>query len=134
MQVNIRNDPIAVREGLAALLASPEMNGLEHGARSKAEIVLAEVLNNIVEHAYAGRVGDICVNLQRHAEGVFVVVSDEGQPFPNEELPKGTLPQIEATDDLPEGGFGWFLIRTLVRGLTYQRTEAGNYVSFWLPA
>jgi serine/threonine-protein kinase RsbW len=134
MQVIIGSDPIAVREGLAILLACSEMSSLGEGARGKAEVVLAEVLNNIVEHAYADKAGDICVDLRRQAEGVFVVVSDEGRPFPNEELPEGTLPQIEGMDDLPEGGFGWFLIRTLVRELTYRRNEAGNFVSFLLPA
>ena len=134
MQLRMESDPIAVRKGLVTLLACPMMRGQDNGARGRAEIVLAEVLNNIVEHAYADLAGEICVSLQPQSGGVFVEICDQGRAFPHEQLPHGTLPQFDSHNGLPEGGFGWFLIRKLVQGLTYNRKEACNHLSFLLPA
>jgi serine/threonine-protein kinase RsbW len=133
MQLTIESDSTAVRDGLAAVLASPIIQTMEGGARGTAEIVLAEVLNNIVEHAYADMSGKIVLGLQHHPDGVLVTVQDKGNPFPQEELPQGLLPKIDSFADLPEGGFGWFLIRTLVRNLTYLRKDGCNHLSFCLP-
>jgi serine/threonine-protein kinase RsbW len=33
-------------------------------------------------------------------------------------------------DDQPEGGFGWFLIRSLARELEYRRTDGENVLTF----
>jgi serine/threonine-protein kinase RsbW len=134
MQLTIASDPIAVRDALTTLLAGPEVQFLGATMRGTAEIVLAEVLNNIVEHAYAEDCGEISVHLRQQSTGVQVIISDQGRPFPQDSLPQGTLPQIDSPDDLPEGGFGWFLIRTLVQDLTYNRKEAHNHLSFFLSA
>ena len=130
----IKSNPLAVRGGLASLLASPLLCSLNDAARGTAEIVLAEVLNNIVEHAYADMSGNIQITLCSRAGGVFVDIHDQGHPFPQEALPQGTLPQTCPTNGLPEGGFGWFLIRSLVQNLTYRRVNVENHLSFLLPA
>ena len=36
----------------------------------------------------------------------------------------------DAPQDLPEGGFGWFLIRSLTRDLTYLREDGYNMLCF----
>jgi serine/threonine-protein kinase RsbW len=36
-------------------------------------------------------------------------------------------------DDLPEGGFGWFLIRELTKDLQYVRHEDQNRLTFSIP-
>lgn len=133
MQLKIKSDPIAVRDGLALILTSPIIQTMDECARGTAEIVLAEVLNNIVEHAYAGQSGDIALALEHHVHGVLVTVQDIGTPFPNAELPQGTLPDVTSLAELPEGGFGWYLIRTLVRNLTYLRKDGCNHLTFNLP-
>lgn len=133
MQLIIESTPIAVRNGLVTLLACPILHSLDDGTRGTAETVLAEVLNNIVEHAYAETIGQICVSLLYQPGGILVYICDHGRAFPQEELPQGTLPRIDSPEGLPEGGFGWFLIRSLVQGLTYTRKEACNHLSFLLP-
>lgn len=134
MTVKIGCDPTAVREGLAILLACPVMRDLDVSARGTAEIVLAEVLNNIVEHAYTEKTGEICISLNPQPRGIHVRVCDKGLPFPHDELPLGGPPRLGSVVDLPEGGFGWFLIRNLVQDLTYRREAACNHLSFLLPA
>ena len=49
--------PSAVRETLARMMAAMPLAGLSDSERGTAEIVLAEVLNNIAEHAYADKAG-----------------------------------------------------------------------------
>jgi serine/threonine-protein kinase RsbW len=134
MHFTIEGSPLAVRRGLADMLACPAMRCLDEGARGTAEIVLAEVFNNIVEHAYSEQPGSISVSLCDVGRGVEVVVIDQGRAFLQEQLPQDKLPLIDASEDLPEGGFGWYIIRTLVQDLTYRRSQSTNHLSFVLPA
>lgn len=133
VQFTIESTPVAVRLGLGTLLACPAMQHMDDCARGTAEIVLAEVLNNIVEHAYAERTGNISVSLANLDSGVEVVVTDQGLAFPQKELPQGKFPPINDMQNLAEGGFGWYLIRSLVRDLTYHRRRSTNHLSFVLP-
>lgn len=99
-----------------------------------AELVLAEVLNNVVEHAYGEAGGRVEVSLQKGPGGVQCLITDEGRAMPGGELPEGRLPggpEINLSD-LPEGGFGWHLIRSLSTDLTYARVDGQNRLSFLL--
>ena len=54
--------------------------------------------------------------------------------MPGLTLPEGTLAEIGSeVEDLPEGGFGWFLIRTLTNDLSYLRLQEQNILSFVVP-
>lgn len=123
-------DPVAVRNGLALLAASPPLADLSPDHRASAEIVLAEVLNNIAEHAYAGGPGDISVRLRSSRHGLVCRTIDQGRPMPGGDLPSGTLPE----EELPEGGFGWFLIRSMTSRLDYERRDGENRLHFVIPA
>ncbi len=96
------------------------------------ELVLAEVLNNVVEHAYGNR-GDgwieLCATMLDN--GFAFEVVDEGAEMPEQELPRGD-PRLLGGDlnALPEGGFGWFLIRDLAQDLSYERRNERNYLAF----
>lgn len=122
-------DPVAIRESLARVAASGPLAGLSDNHRAKAEIVLAEVLNNITEHAYSGRVGEILLCLVTTPAGLDCLTEDRGAAMPAGGPPKGTLPE----EDFPEGGFGWFLIRSLTCGLVYQRRDDRNILHFIVP-
>ena len=113
-------------------MASDLFDGSSESLLSSAEIVLAEVLNNIVEHAYATRAGDIRIILTRTETGLVCKVMDSGAALPGLCLPKGDFQPLGQTAELPEGGFGWFLIRRLVTELTYQRIDGENRLSFAL--
>jgi serine/threonine-protein kinase RsbW len=128
-------DPAAVRDALASLLAMAPVLGLGADDRGTVELVLAEVLNNVAEHAYAGGSGPVEVDLQVTAAGLSCRVADVGLAMPDGMLPTGRLPsaQPEALEDLPEGGFGWYLIRTLTADLTYARSAGQNRLTFVIP-
>lgn len=127
----IRADADAVRAALAALSQTHLLRGLSEDARGTAELVLAEALNNIVEHAYATDPGVIEVTLEPAPVGLSCLIVDQGRPMPGGQLPHGILPPAD-TEHPPEGGFGWFLIRNLSQDLRYARTDGRNRLSFRL--
>lgn len=123
----------AVQQVLCNLLTGPVFANVSPCLASNAEIVLAEVLNNIVEHAYATTTGDIALKVHRTDAGLACEVTDWGVEMPGLTLPQGAFQALGEIDDLPEGGFGWFLIRSLVEGLIYRREMGENRLSFLLP-
>lgn len=126
----IAANPIAVREGLRSLMAAEIMQALSDDGRGVSQIVLAEVLNNVVEHAYGDRAGAIEVEVARIGDGLRCRVVDFGRPMPGGQLPD---PNLTPPEDLPEGGFGWYLIRTLAQELRYRRLHGRNELSLLLP-
>ncbi len=128
-------DMLSVRKALRRIARSAQLQGLSLADRGSAELVLAEVLNNIVEHAYRHSAGDIALTLFRLSEGLAVQLTDTGSAMPGCTVPAGRLP--EGLDGpaaaLPEGGFGWFLVHSLTRDLVYERTAGQNRLGFTLP-
>lgn len=128
-------DPLSVRKALRAALArfTRNMTGDEAGTL---ELLLAEVLNNIVEHGY-GETGHgmITLSMVRDGRGLSCSVSDDGIELPadciNRKIASETLRPHPG--DLPEGGFGWFLIRDLAEDLGYHRVDGRNLLAFRLP-
>ena len=49
--------------------------------------------------------------------------------MPGGDLPGARQATIVDVADLPEGGFGWYLIRTLTQELTYLRDGERNLLS-----
>ncbi|WP_265502226.1 ATP-binding protein [Paracoccus beibuensis] len=104
------------------------------------ELVLAEVMNNVAEHApeaAAGPEGDarlpvIHLCIVRHANGLACALTDDGVSLPEECVLPRSLPAL-VMDDLPEGGFGWFLIQDLTQALCYYRESQRNYLAFSIP-
>lgn len=116
-----------------ALRVRAVLTGLRQGALAtlpddfvdRIELVLAEAMNNITEHAYADVAGLIRVVIRRRADGLVIRLLDRGSAMPGLALPVGRLPETNA-DSLAEGGYGWFLIRSLSQRLMYRRCRTGN--------
>jgi len=133
--LSVTATPHGVRTALLqirALLRAGDLPGEDCGT---AETVLGEVLNNIVEHAYADRPGaPIGVTLAPGTTGLAVEVTDTGAPMPGGRLPE---PRRAALDvgraELPEGGFGWSVIRDLTVDLEYGREGRVNRLRFRIP-
>ncbi len=132
LRIDSPADTVAVRDLLGTLFQADFMQDLPDDQRGTAELVLAEVMNNIVEHAYSNGPGSIDLRIVRDLAGLECCITDHGRPMPGRALPSGHLPGTEG--ELPEGGFGWFLIRNLTRDLHYRRDGSGNRLSFRLDA
>lgn len=96
------------------------------------EMVLAETLNNIAEHAFPTQDDAfISIHLQVCNQQINVTLQDGGAAMPDMVAPVGTLPDIDvAREDLPEGGFGWFLIKSKTDDLKYEHSKTGNHLSY----
>lgn len=101
-----------------------------------ATIVLAEILNNVEEHAYAGRAGQpVAIKIWLAEDGASYIVEDEGIPLSGGCLPASVMPAADPDlpGSLPEGGFGLPLVRRLARDLRYERREGRNRLRFRVP-
>jgi len=93
--------------------------GLSDEETSSGKIALAEVLNNVVEHAYPDGVpGDVKLVLRHGHAGLLVEISTSTKPMPNGHTLLGQHPtDLQPNNDLPKGGFGWFCIRDTCKRL-----------------
>jgi len=119
---------LSVRHLLAEIRERLHLHGLPAAMCGTVEIVLAEVLNNIVEHAYAETgAGDVTLSAVLGPGCLTCTLIDRGAPLTANDLPAGHLPDVgQGNAALPEGGFGWFLIRSLTREVRYERSEGRN--------
>lgn len=103
------------------------------------ELVLAEVMNNVAEHAAidardpaVSALPQIHLCIVRHASGLACAITDNGISVPTECLLPRNLPRNDVAD-LPEGGFGWYLIQDLTQSLCYYREQQRNFLAFSIP-
>lgn len=128
-QVHLQTGKGAARLGIDKVLQELNPLQLDEEELSTVELVLAEALNNIAEHAYQNTelTGPIDISCLRLANGLHFLICDKGCPMPDETVPAKDRPEVEVdTMDLPEGGFGWFLIQDLAKDVVYQRIDDEN--------
>lgn len=120
---------------LDAIARDLSARGFPEPYRDDVRIVLAEVLNNIEEHAYGGRPGNLaCLTLRLGTEDLVFRITDRGRAMPAAASPEGDtligtdLPRFDPMrmQDWPEGGFGWALVRRLATRVTYRRQGGSN--------
>ena len=121
-----------VRDAIAA--ATHQLKPLNLGAEDlhSVQLVLAEALNNVVEHAYdENHPGEVTLILRYGRAGLLVEVRDRGKAMPHGRPPVGDEPSEDAARrNLPESGFGWYLIREIARDLIYDRRDGENFLIF----
>ena len=124
---------LAVRKIMVEFRDLFDTCGLNQDLRSSVEISLTEALNNIVEHACHDLPNaEILIKHEITQSGVLLCLHDPGHPFPGGEPPDAQMPGLsEDILDLPEGGFGWGLIRTLATRIDYTRKGGQNHLQLW---
>ena len=92
------------------------------------EIATAEALNNVIEHAYAPTCeGPVALDASLNSERLVLTLWDNGMALSGGTLPGAALPDASGPlETLPEGGFGWYLIRELTDALSYRREGPHN--------
>ena len=127
--------PMEVRAVLRAAVARFARRIGEEDAGAL-ELALAEVLNNVVEHGYGGRpAGLVRVIIGRGPGGLNCRIEDAGSPVPEDLLvsPENEEYPFLDGDPIPEGGFGWKLIHSLVTDIRYRSEGGYNRISFLIP-
>lgn len=123
----------ALRRSLGDIETYLKASSCPSRCREDALIVLAEVLNNIEEHAYSGQTGrTILVRVAIGPDTLACCVEDYGSAMPERALPPGHLPDIEPAvpQSWPEGGYGWAIVRQLARTVDYERIGGKNRLRF----
>lgn len=123
----------ATRQVLAALVADLAAAGIGGADLSTIELILAEALNNVAEHAYRDGPGIVELCVEVSPSGLMCRIADRGQPMPAGTAPDPPLPVIDPPQSLPEGGFGWHIIRCLTRDLSYRRDCGRNELTMLVP-
>lgn len=124
---------LEIRAVLTAIRGELAGAGLDDEALGTVELVLAEVLNNIAEHSYGAGGGPVALRLWAGSGAVLCEIGDQGLPMPAGQVPQPGLPPIAPPAPLPEGGFGWHIVRCLVNAVDYERTAGGNVLRLRIP-
>ena len=135
LQIDFSSEAMAVRGALQQARSAWHDWGVVPDDCATAEQVLAEVLNNVVEHAHnEDPNGKVRLSCAAEGSDLVIEVRDNGRPMPDLKLPEGNLAEVSgALEDLPEGGFGWFLIHMLTQDLSYRRDDGWNHLQFRIP-
>ncbi|CUK11602.1 Serine-protein kinase RsbW [Ruegeria denitrificans] len=117
--------------GIAQLSQRLSAQGLPTHKAGDVKIALAEAINNVIEHAYADITpAKVKVRCRLHQNWLEILISDTGNPLPGFRVPDGIPASLGSTiDELPEGGFGWFLIHELTSDIRYERSNGCNRLS-----
>ncbi len=128
LDLNFPATEIQASRGIAMLSKQLAAYGLPANKADDVKIALAEAINNVVEHAYAGIApADIQVDCRLCKKQLAIRIRDTGKPLPDLQPPEATPASVKTSlQDLPEGGFGWFLIHQLASEIHYERTDSSN--------
>jgi serine/threonine-protein kinase RsbW len=117
------------REGIGTVVTRLRTLGLNDDRAGDVEIALAEAVNNVVEHSYPDTDARGCVGISARwvDDQLTLKIMDGGTPLEGGNMPAGREADLSvALEDLPEGGFGWFLIRQLTESVSYERQQDKN--------
>lgn len=124
----IRSTPQEARIVVRGVAAWLDRNGASPDIVGSVQIAVAEAVNNLVEHGARTSDDRIRVTGQfRPARCVSIEICDSGHGLPDGVLPAGRCaPRGRSAADLPEGGYGWHLIRELTARIRYRRSGNCN--------
>ena len=130
-----KSKPVAIRETLNQIRHFISPFALEPAFVDTLELVLAEALNNVVEHAHGDSSdGVIWLRCAREPSGFVLQIRDDGNAMPNGQIPNTPMAlRHGALNSVPEGGFGWHLIRHLADQVDYQRLAGQNCLTLHVP-
>lgn len=132
VHIQVDSGPLAARQVFELLKRDLTGVSLDIEELGAVELVLAEAVNNIVEHAYSnGRSkGAINLHCQLRRDGLHFEITDNGLPMPGGCTPLGRAVNVNVDPmNMPEGGYGWFLIQDLAKDVTYCRRGRVNHLS-----
>ena len=127
--------PLVIRQVVEDICQHLGQAGLPAADLTSVQIVIAEILNNIVEHAYGiNGTGRFSVHIRVRGGLLFAGFCDCGQRIPTNVLTPQSMDDPDSDiPDLPEGGFGWSLIHILVSQLRYRYVSEQNWLTVAIP-
>jgi serine phosphatase RsbU (regulator of sigma subunit)/anti-sigma regulatory factor (Ser/Thr protein kinase) len=87
------------------------------------ELAISEICTNIIQHAYAGKKGQIDGYITLLEDGIMLDFYDSGISFDPASVPE---PRSDPSH-LPEGGYGLHIVRQIMDVVNYEQVEQGNH-------
>ena len=124
IQLNILSNPEEISKISQDIRSFCNINNLEESDCDDIEICLIEALNNVIIHAYKGKINkNIDIKVRKEEMEVEIEICDKGKARLNFEKPKLDFDPNDIST-LPEGGMGLFIIEELMDS-TYYKSEDG---------
>lgn len=104
-------------------------NTIDESLSNVLELMLVEAVNNVVEHAYAGKAGFVIdAQFDVNDDEVTITLIDEGVFFPESVYGEKRNQRIskDSYDELPEGGWGIGLITTIADDIEKYNVNGTN--------
>jgi serine/threonine-protein kinase RsbW len=131
-----KSDPETVHSVVQRVLDDLNALTLSDDHRADLKILLVEVINNIIKHGYQrenSKPIELSLTMRSSSRSLKFVFMDFGLPMPFGKIQSDNLnPATDARDQLPEGGFGWQIIRQLAHDIRYERNRRVNSLSLKL--
>ncbi len=111
------------------VMRAAEAAGLDARAIYQVQMVVEEACDNIIEHAYAGKInGDIECTCVVDQEGLTVILRDHGRAFNPQSVPE---PDREASlEERESGGLGLYFINQLMDDVHFSfSSDTGNVLT-----
>jgi len=127
LRLTISNQLAELRRMGFALAEFLDDEGVSNSTAHRVKLVVEELVVNVIQHAFDdGAPHAILLDVRTDAQGVAIVVEDDGKPFDPTVAPSPPLKELLETGK--SGGLGVAIIRKVTRDLTYQRAEGKNRV------
>jgi len=115
-------------EDLATICEFVGQAAKQAGASKRAvfdiQLAVDEACTNIIEHAYSGSGGEICLRCECNGDDFEVVIRDHGRPFDPAAVPE---PNVKAElAERCEGGLGIYFIRCLMDEVRFRFDPQSN--------
>lgn len=80
------------------------------------KVSISEAMTNVIKHAYPSGKGDVRIGFSLYNDRLEILVSDDGKSFRLDDIKTkvGPYDPSESIKSLREGGFGLFLVKTLM--------------------
>ena len=126
----LQNVSMAVRQLGKFCKETTGQSEAEEIAVEQVELCVAEALTNIVKHAYKCRNdGIVNVRCALANDQIIVDIEDQGKELPGDLLATEGPREFSADiGELPENGFGWFLIMDQMDDVQYARLSGTNHL------
>jgi len=112
--------------------ALAEGQGLSEDTIYALDTCVVELVTNIVDHSYAGRAGDIRLQLDLGAAAAILRLFDRGPEFDPLSVPAHVKPA--SIEEAKVGGLGIHLVRSVSDRCQYERRGGENVFTVYLGA
>jgi anti-sigma regulatory factor (Ser/Thr protein kinase) len=129
VKIQLKNDFSELDRLALALEQFREAHELSEDVIYRIQLALDEIITNIIKYGFDDdSEHDIGVSIDLIEGDISAVIEDEGRPFNPLEAPEPDL--NVPLEERQIGGLGIHLVRNMVDGAEYQRTEGKNVFTF----